>query len=139
MNRKQAQSELFEAIFSLACLEAQEAGRKAVCTPMVVTQHENMADDASPAEKQWYVADGVCGFAWVNVYPGNCPFANWLKATKRGEHDSYYGGVSVNGIGYRDERGNWSQSMTRNEAYCHAFAVVLNQKGINAHARSRID
>jgi hypothetical protein len=124
--------ELFEAVYRLAVLEGNEAAAAVTPVPMVVSQHANMADDESPVVKQWFVADGVCGFGWVSVRPGNSPFANWLKKTGRGSRDSYAGGVHVSSP-------LMTQSLTRNEAWARGFAKVLNEKGIKAYAHSRID
>lgn len=100
-------------------------------TPMVVTERTNPLDDASPVKKAWYVADGVCGFAWITVRPGNSPFANWLK--KNGlARKAYGGGVDI----WVSE---FNQSMQRKEAYAGAFARVLSEAGITAYMGSRMD
>jgi len=115
--------------------EADQAGKaeagKLVPVPMVVQQLSNVMDDTSPVKQEWLVSDGVCGFAWVKVYPGNCPFANWMK--KQGLADkSYEGGVSLWVSGY-------GQSMQKKEAYAGAFAKVLQGYGLRAYAGSRMD
>lgn len=78
------------------------------------------------------VFDGVCGFAWIIVKPGNSRFANFLKAESLGRRDSYYGGVNV-WVGY------FNQSMEKKEAYADAFAKVLTDHGIKAYSMSRMD
>ena len=122
--------------------KATQAGRDAVAacnpTPMVVQQHANMLDDNSPVVKQWIVADGACGFAWVKIRPANSAFAKWAKTQPRtGEYleprkDSYEGGLCV-----------WitvgNQSIQKKEAYAHAMAKVLREAGINAYPMSRLD
>lgn len=108
-----------------------DAGTLALPTPMVVQQHSNMLDDKSPVEKQWFVPDGVCGFAWVTIRPGNCSFAKWLKINKLGDN-AYHGGVS---IWVHD----FNQSMERKEKYAYAFAEVLSKYGIKACPGSRMD
>lgn len=85
----------FQTIYDLAHAAGMAAVNKLKVVPMVVQQHQNVMDDNSPVTKKWYVADGVCGFAWVNVKPGNSAFANWLKVKKLASRDSYYGGVSI--------------------------------------------
>lgn len=122
--------------------EADEAGRKAAeeskPVPMQVIQRENPLDDSSAIVKAYEpVEGGVCGFAWVNIRPGNHPFCNWLKKNDLARKDSYYGGVSI----WVHE---FEQSMTRKEAYAHAFAKVLNKAfdnnaKFNAFGMSRID
>lgn len=101
-------------------------------TPMIVEQHANMLDDASPVVKSWTVLDGACGFAWVIVKPGNSPFANWAKKYKGAKKD-YYGGVRVKWVS------EFNQSIARKEAYAGAFAKVLSDAGIKAYANSRLD
>ncbi len=116
--------------------EAIQAGLKAggaiTPTPMVVQQHRNMLDDGSPVVKQWHVPEGVCGFAWVNIKPGNCAFANWLKAQGLGKTDSYAGGVTV----WISE---YNQSYTRKAAHAAAMAQVLAAHGIKAYSHARLD
>lgn len=105
--------------------DADAAGRAAVekleVQPMIVTD----------GQKQYYVPDGVCGFAWINIRPGNSKFANFLK--KQGlARSSYYGGVDV-------WVSQYNQSMRKKEAYAAAFASVLCENGINAYSSSRMD
>lgn len=121
----------FSAIYS----EADAAGRKAaeavVPVPMYVVQRADPLNDNSPVVKAYPpVMDGVCGFAWVTVRPGNSGFAKYLKA--KGAHKGYYGGVELWVSGY-------NQSMTRKEAYAYAFADVCQKYGIKAYAGSRMD
>jgi hypothetical protein len=117
--------------------EAHFAGMKALasCTPvpMVVGSPSTpLGNDIDPSKPTYFVSDGVCGFAWVNVKPGNSKFAKWLKANGLGRTDSYYGGVTV----WASEGG---QSLAKKEAYAYAFAEVLNKYGIKAYANSRMD
>jgi hypothetical protein len=123
----------FEAVFN----EANRAGFAAAeaMTPraMVVASHANPLDDSSPVEKAWYVADGVCGFAWVKVVPGNSSFAKWLVKAGIAKGRAYGGGVSI-----------WisahNQSMERKETHARVMAEVLRAKlGIKAYAESRMD
>jgi hypothetical protein len=115
---------------------AHEAGMAAVeaCTPtpMIVQQRANPLDDRSPVVHEYEpVMDGVCGFAWVNVRPGNCGFARYLKA-ERGARKGYYGGMEM-----------WihafNQSMEKKLAYANGFAEVVRAAGIDAYAGSRMD
>ena len=117
--------------------EAHEAGcdavEKANVVPMIVgTPSTTFGNDIDHSKPTYYVADGVCGFAWVNVKPGNSGFAKYLKSMGRARKDSYYGGVSV-------WISDYNQSMQRKETYAHAFARVLNSHGINAYSMSRMD
>lgn len=79
------------------------------------------------------VMGGVCGFAWINIKPGNSSFARYIKLNVYGgRSDSYYGGVSLSVFGY-------GQSYERKHAYAAAFADVLSEAGIRAFAMSRLD
>lgn len=122
----------FQAIYA----EAHDAGMKAVAAlnvvPMIVTQRANPLDDNSAIQKAYFVADGVCGFAYVNVKPGNSGFAKFLKQQGLARSDSYLGGVSMS---IRD----FNQSMQKKESYAYAFAKVLDQHGIKAYSHSRMD
>jgi hypothetical protein len=115
--------------------QAHEHGNFAVklafVTPMVVQQRENPLNDASRVVKEYYVNDGVCGFASVIVKPANSKFAKYLVANGLARK-SFNGGVSMS---IRD----FNQSLQKKEAYAHAFASVLNDYGIKAYAESRMD
>jgi hypothetical protein len=109
-----------------------EAGEKARPRPMHVVQRENPFDDNSPVIKQYApVMDGVCGFAWINIRPGNGSFASWMRRRGMG-HKSYHGGWDY----WVSE---FNQSLERKSAYAQAFAEILREAGIKAHAMSRID
>ena len=122
--------------FILAFQQAKEvgyaAGRNACPTPMVVSEHVNPLNDSSAVKQEWFVGDGACGFAWVNVSPGNCSFAKWL--VKNGHaRKSYYGGVDI----WVHDHG---QSIERKEAHAYAMVDVLKaQLGVKAYASSRMD
>jgi len=123
--------------FASLYAQADAAGRSAVektkVVPMIVGQETSLFSGKIDYTKEtYYVADGVCGFAWVNVKPGNSKFANWLKKNKLARTDSYYGGVSMS---VRD----YNQSLQKKEAYAHAFAAVLRDAGISAYTTSRMD
>jgi len=119
-------------LWSKAWDAGEEAAKAMVPSPMVVRQHANMMDDSSPVENEWFVADGVCGFAWVQIKPGNSRFANFLKKEELARPDSYLGGVSV-------WVSQYNQSMQRKEAHARAMAEVFRKAGINAWAMSRMD
>ena len=106
-------------------------------TPMVVQQHANALNDASPVVKEWYVPEGVCGFGWVVVTPGTCSFAAWLRKTKDSDGQPlgskhYYGGTC-----FWVHEGD--QSYDRKMAFARAYAGVLNAAGVRAHAGGRLD
>jgi len=116
---------------------ADAAGRAEAdaCTPqpMHVVQREHPLDDTSRIVKAYApVMSGVCGFAWVNIKPGNGSFARHLKRLGLARTDSYYGGVSVRVFGY-------GQSYEKKLAYAAAFADVLKEAGIRAMSMGRLD
>ena len=115
--------------------QAHYAGNVAVemttVTPMVVQQRANPLNDNSELVREYFVSDGVCGFASVNVKPANSKFAKFLVANGLGRK-AYNGGVSMS---VRD----FNQSLQKKEAYAYAFASVLNEHGIKAFVDSRMD
>jgi hypothetical protein len=131
MANKEAQNAQFADLYA----KAEAAGMAALVAckprPMVVQRHVSEFDDNSPVAEQWFVPDGVCGFAWVKVRPATSTFARWLKEHK-GWEKAYHGGIDM-WVHHGD------QSMARKEAYANAFAAVLQAAGINAIAGSRID
>ena len=123
--------------FSTLYTEAHQAGLKAasacIPTPMIVGSPSTpLGNDVDPSKPTYFVAGGVCGFAWINVKPGNCSFANWLKKQGKVKERSYYGGVDIWVY-------DFGQSMELKESYAHAFAKVLSDNGIRAYAMSRMD
>lgn len=121
----------YESIWKEATKAGDDALAKCTPTPMVVQQHSQPFNDNSPVEKEWFVEDGVCGFAWIVVRPGTSSFARWLKENGHAEKH-YYGGMSI-----------WvtvgNQSMQKKETWGRAFAEVLRKYEINAHMMSRMD
>jgi hypothetical protein len=113
--------------------QAREAGLSAAqaaqVAPMIVNAHANPLDANSEITKQYFVADGVCGFASVVVK--NVKFANGLKKMNIGRKN--YGG------GYCISVQDFNQSLTRKEVYARAFADVLIANGITAYVDSRMD
>lgn len=103
---------------------------------MVVQQHANMADDSSPVVKQYFVADGVCGFAGVKI-KGVGKFANWVKANKDKLPGLYVGKGYPTGLYLSVSL--YNQSLQKKEAYAYAMADVLREAGIKAYGDSRID
>jgi hypothetical protein len=114
---------------------AHNAGNAAVesatIQPMIVQQRANPLNDSSDLVKQYYVEDGVCGFASIVVKPATSSFAKYLKLNC-GARKSYYGGIALSVQAF-------NQSLQKKEAYAYAFAKVLNEAGINAYVESRMD
>lgn len=125
--------ENFARVHALAEQAGHEAAMTAIPTPMLVVEHANPLDDSSPVVRQYApVTEGVCGFAWVTVYPGGCSFARWARKNK-GWRGAYKGGTQrwVSGYG---------QSLTRKEAYAAAFAkVIRDELGLKCYSGSRMD
>jgi len=111
----------FQELYTKALQAGQKAFDDAVPTPMVVQQHANMFDDSSEVTQSWVVNDGVCGFAWLLIRPGNSSFAHWAKKN-HGATKAYNGGLSI-----WSPIGGGSQSLTRKEASVRAMADVLKE------------
>jgi hypothetical protein len=120
-----------KAIYHEAHYKGNAAVQMTTVTPMVVQQRENPLNDDSRLVREYFVSDGVCGFASVTVKPANSKFAKYLVANGLGRK-GYGGGVSMS---IRD----FNQSLQRKEAYAYAFASVLNEHGIKAYVESRMD
>lgn len=120
-----------QSIYQQAHYAGNVAVEMATVTPMVVQQRENPLNDNSELVREYFVSDGVCGFASVNVKPANSKFAKYLVANGLGRK-SFNGGVSMS---VRD----FNQSLQKKEAYAYAFARVLNEYGIKAYVDSRMD
>lgn len=119
---RRARASTFSNIIAEAQRLGHEAGLAAAPNPMTVTD----------GVQEWHVPDGVCGFAWVIIRPGNSAFANFLKKQKIAQPDSYYGGVNI----WISDHG---QSLERKTAHARAMAAFLTEKGFRATAMSRID
>lgn len=120
-----------EAIYSEAHYKGNVAVQMTTVTPLVVQQRENPLNDDSRVVREYFINDGICGFASVTVKPANSKFAKFLVANGLGRK-GYGGGVCMS---IRD----FNQSLTKKEAYAYAFASVLNDYGIKAYAESRMD
>lgn len=109
----------FQSVYSEAFNIGLEAGITVNVTPMHLVGYK-------PVE------DGVCGFAWIIVWPGNSSFAKYLLL-----HDlaqvSYYGGVRISMSAF------FNQSYIRKMAMATAMAKYLQEKGINAIADGQLD
>lgn len=123
----------FPAIYQEANQAGIDAVSKLEVIPMIVSEADPISGRPTHGGKSWFVADGVCGFAWVSIRPGNCPFANWLKKSGKARTDSYSGGVQI-------WISDYNQSMQKKETYAAAFAAVIREKlGIHCYSGSRMD
>jgi len=120
--------------FKVLYESAVAAGKAAVAAlnvvPMVVTEGDIFGKPI-PGAKRYFVADGVCGFAWVKIRPANSAFANWLKKNKLGS-TAYGGGLQI-------WISDYNQSMQKKEAFASGMADTFRAAGISAYADSRMD
>lgn len=120
------------ALFEKADAAGKAAADAMTPVPMVVGTPTTMfGNDIDQTKPTYFVADGVCGFAWVNVKPANCAFAKYLTQIGKAR-PAYRGGVDMN---VRD----YNQGMQRKAAYAKAFANVLQAAGVRAYAYERMD
>lgn len=120
----------FQSLFALARKAGVEAGMNARPQPVTFVSVD-INDKPIPGAKEYYEPEGLCGFAWITIYPGNCPAANAAK--KLGIARKAYGG------GVQIWVSDFDQSMARKEAYAQAYAKVLQEAGLKAYAGSRLD
>ncbi len=122
----------FEALAAAADAAGMAAGNGAAVAPMVVGSPSTpFGNDLDPGKPMYFVADGVCGFAWVKI-KGNTAFGRWAKKAGLARPD-YPNGLAIS-AGAR-----FNQSMQRKEAWAYAYAKVLKEAGIEAYASSRMD
>lgn len=77
-----------------------------------------------------------CGFAWL-VLPGKGDFANYLKKFRGASKNYGSKGIMLWYSNVYNSRG--SQSMTKHEIACNAFAKVLRDAGFECVVESRLD
>lgn len=109
---------------------------KALTTPQAQAIIDEAFAAAKKAEAEFIAANGepwFCGFAWVNIKPGNCKIAKMLKAADHA-HTSYVGGVDVWNPGKSS-----TQSMDVKQCGARAFANVMKNYGVKAYMDSRAD
>lgn len=129
---KTAREAKFKDLLAKANAAGREAAERARPTPMIVgTPSTPLGDDIDPRKPVYYVADGVCGFAWVK-FPGTTAFARWAR--DKGYASKSYGG------GFMIWIGDYGQSYQRKGAHAQAMAEVLREGGIKgAFADGRMD
>lgn len=129
-----------EVIFAEAAQAAKAAFDACAPTPMVVGEAKAIfgpgSSDIDYSKPTYYVADGVCGFAWVRIRPARGKFVAWCKANGIG-HKGYYGGWEV--ASWEFGAGRSSQSYQRAYAAAAAAARVLASYGITAYEDGRLD
>lgn len=128
-----------QELFDRAWAAGVAAGEACTPVPMIVYEPANLMSSLTggpdggikPNTPVFTVPSGSCGFAWVNVNPGNSSFARWL--TKNGHaRKHYHGGVNINIRGY-------GQSIEKKSAHAGAMTNVFREAGITAYSMSRDD
>lgn len=145
--RSRTQSATSVAKYERLWAEIQRVSHEALAkatppTPMIVGSPTTpLGNDIDYTKKTWFVADGVCGFAWVVLESGRTGFAQWLLKKGYGHKEYQWGGgykgVSFwcSGAGFPETR----QSLELKQQVCRAVARYLNEQGIPAYSNSRID
>lgn len=133
--QKIERNEAHHLLFDLASKAAQEAYFACNPTPMVVYETVGFSDTPKPDGKQWYVSDGVCGFAWVKITPATSSFCRWLSNKKLG-YKSYTGGWDIPVHCLVPTSG---QSLERAEHAARAAVKILREHNVNCRVHSRLD
>ena len=77
-----------QEIYTEAHSAGMAAGHGCTPTPMVVgTPTTALGDDIDYTKDTYYVADGMCGFAWINIKPARGKFVKFLKDNNIGRKD----------------------------------------------------
>ena len=121
---KEDREKKHQELLDRALMEGGKAADAAVPTPIMVEDYFS--------GQTYHVPQGLCGFAWVTIRPGNSSFALWL--VKNGyARKAYGGGVVINSgsVG--------GQSIQIKEAWAQAVSAVLCAGGIKAVPGSRLD
>lgn len=74
-----------------------------------------------------------CGFAWVTIHPARGKFVSWCKKNNIGSK-AYGGGWQI-----WNPSEACTQALTAKEKGAQAFARILKENGLTAHAGSRMD
>lgn len=131
---KKLNTQLQESRFASIYNNAMQAGHNAVeglrVTPMIVGTPTSIFNrDIDPTKPVYYVEDGVCGFANVQIKPATCAFAKWLVRNGYAYKDSYNGGISLSVREY-------NQSYQKKNAHAQAMATVFRNHAEELHLKS---
>jgi hypothetical protein len=127
----------FAEVFAKAQAAGEAAFHAAKPVAMAVQNAGGLQDGFDWNKPYSVVSDGVCGFAWVNVYvDGRSKVAKEMK--QFGLRSDYMGGYNFWASEVAPSARS-SQSMQRKEAACEAFAKVLRDYGYSAYVGSRMD
>jgi hypothetical protein len=128
-----------KAIWAEATKAAEAAALAKVPTPMVVGSPTTpFGSDVDFTKKTYYVASGMCGFAWINIKPARGALVAYLKSVGIGSK-GYGGGWQIWCNSELSPTAGATQSIEIKEAAAHAAAEVLRKYGIEAYAQSRLD
>jgi hypothetical protein len=136
-----------------AIATGRAAGEQATPTPMIVYEANLDGSPRQGGKVYEPVMDGVCGFAWVELYPHDTDtrrFVNWLigkqaPAAPDCDPAAILGDFGRAGKKYGTGYDIWiyafNQSMTRKDCAARAIAEKLRQAvpGLKAYANSRMD
>lgn len=112
-----------------ASIAAQEALANATPTPVTWVNH--------PSGERYTNAEGVCGFAWVQMFGLDGRTKAGKEIIAAGAHSDYCGGYRFS---FSDFVPNYhGQSYERKLAACEAAAKVLNEWGFDCMANGRLD
>jgi hypothetical protein len=131
--------EIMSAIIAKADAAGAAAVEKLQVIPMIVGEETSLFSNKIDYTRQtYYVADGVCGFAWVDIYPANKGNTKAGKSERKilemfGFHKNDYTKT------YQLWISKYNQSMQKKETYSRAFAEVLRENGFKAYGGSRMD
>lgn len=125
-------------IFSEASTAATAAFHAAKPNPVIFGQAKSLFSNEMVPGTEEYVADGVCGFAWVRIKPARGEFVKFLKSRNIGDK-GVYGGYTISA--YEIGIPGFSQSMERKEAGCKAFVDVIKKyfPNMSIWVESRMD
>ncbi len=125
-----AKSVDFTDLYNRAHNAGLVAAQNAQVVPMIVQSVNPLTGVPIAGAKTHFVADGVCGFAWIS-FKGNTPFGRWAKKVNVARN-GYPSGLQIS-VSY------YNQSLQLKEAYADAFAQVLRDAGVEAYSQSRMD
>ena len=159
MTAKERQHKAWQEALTSAFVAGCQAASATTPTPMVVGTPRDLMGSLmgtggggfDPEEPTYFVAGGVCGFAWVQFYKDR-RFMNWLTGKVASKHpaaavigdyraevsppraDHYQGGISMSVMGY-------GQSMQLKQAFAGAFARKLGElvPTVTVYSQSRMD
>ena len=121
------QADRMRRLFTQAVMAGNKAGEEAIPRPMIVT-----GGILGGKKESWYVSEGMCGFAWVDVPDKTCELAQYMMIFERGYSDY----PKVHAKYWVSE---FNQSYERKLAYAKAMAKVFRDAGFEATYDSRLD